>query len=337
MTQDAAGTLEGRVREYLRERGLEPRTDRVTALTPDASTRRYMRVTLTDGGSIVLAVYPDAMTYADMPFSGVAALLGRMALPIPAVLGHSDPLGIVALEDLGDVTLQAHLTHAGPVERLARYREAIGLITQIQQRGAEFAGEPYPPYGLAFDREKLTWELDFFLTHFLEAYRRAAIPPAARERFAHEWRAIADELAAEPRVVCHRDFHSRNLMVHDGRLYIIDFQDARLGPDTYDLVSLLRDAYVEIGDEEREGLIDGFVARRAQPVVNGFRRRFDLMSVQRNLKALGTFGYQATARSNATYIPYMDRTLRYVRTTIHAHERFAGLRDLLAEHLTELR
>ena len=101
-------------------------------------------------------------------------------------------------------------------------------------------------------------------------------------------------------MLCHRDYHSRNLMLRDGRLYIIDFQDARLGPDTYDLVSLLRDSYVDLPEQVVDELIAYFLALqgRSGGRARTFRRRFDLMALQRNLKALGTFGYQTTARGN---------------------------------------
>jgi hypothetical protein len=137
-------------------------------------------------------------------------------------------------------------------------------------------------------------------------------------------------------VLCHRDYHSRNLMLSDGRLYIIDFQDARMGPDTYDLVSLLRDSYVDVPDRELDDLIAYFLALKGCTDAVEFRRRFDLMALQRNLKALGTFGYQTIARRNAVYIQYMPRTLRYVRTNLEKYPRFARLRELLAPHVDEL-
>jgi aminoglycoside/choline kinase family phosphotransferase len=145
------------------------------------------------------------------------------------------------------------------------------------------------------------------------------------------------ELAAEPRVLCHRDYHSRNLMLHDGSLYIIDFQDARMGPDTYDLASLLRDSYVDISDRDLEELIAYFLALKGLADATEFRRRFDLMSLQRNLKALGTFGYQTTTRRNPVYIQYIPRTLNYARMTLEKYPRFARLRELLARHIDELR
>jgi hypothetical protein len=260
-----------------------------------------------------------------------------MPVPVPRILGHSDPLGIIALQDLGDVTLQAHLGAASPAEHAALYREAVGLIETMQRRGAELADATYIPYGIAFDVDKLTWELQFFTKHFLEAYRGAVIGAAAREALAAEYAVIAEELASEPRVLCHRDYHSRNLMLHNGSLYIIDFQDARMGPDTYDLASLLRDSYVDISERELEELIAYFIALKGVTDAAEFRRRFDLMSLQRNLKALGTFGYQTTTRRNPVYIQYIPRTLNYARMTLEKYPRFARLKELLASHVDELR
>jgi aminoglycoside/choline kinase family phosphotransferase len=146
------------------------------------------------------------------------------------------------------------------------------------------------------------------------------------------------ELAAEPRVLCHRDYHSRNLMLRDDTLRIIDFQDARLGPDTYDLVSLLRDSYVDLPWPVVDDLIAYFLALQGRAAESAeFRRRFDLMALQRNLKALGTFGHQTTARANPVYIQYMPRTLNYVRENLRRYPRFGRLAELLSAHLPELK
>ena len=149
---------------------------------------------------------------------------------------------------------------------------------------------------------------------------------------------MIEELAAEPRVLCHRDYHSRNLMYHEDRLYIIDFQDARMGPDTYDLVSLLRDSYVDLPEQTVNDLLAYFLALKGGTGrEEAFRERFAVMALQRNLKALGTFGYQTTARRNPVYIQYIPRTLRYVRDNLEAHARFSRLRDVLAAHVEEFR
>ena len=140
-------------------------------------------------------------------------------------------------------------------------------------------------------------------------------------------------------MLCHRDYHSRNLMLHADSLYIIDFQDARMGPDTYDLASLLRDSYVDLIDRDVDDLIAYFLALKGPTHGSDleFRRRFDLMAVQRNLKALGTFGYQTMTRRNTVYIQYMPRTLHYARANLEKYPRFGRLRELLAEPIEELR
>ncbi len=273
-----------------------------------------------------------------MSFVNVARLLQQMPTPIPALLGHAEDLGVLALEDLGDVTLQAHLGAVTPAEHAARYRQAVALIATMQKRGAELADPTYLPYGIAFDEEKLTWELDFFTKHFIEAYRGIVIGADARDDLRREFRIMIEELAAEPRVLCHRDYHSRNLMLHQDQLFIIDFQDARMGPDTYDLVSLLRDSYVDLPEQTVDELIAYFLALKGLTGTQAeFRRRFDLMALQRNLKALGTFGYQTTARRNPVYIQYIPRTLRYVRTNLAQLPQFSRLRNLLAAYVDEFK
>ena len=330
--------LGDRIEQYLNESGLAGRDARIVPLTGDASDRKYFRIQAADGLSIVLALHAGPIEFEALPFANVADLMQQVPLPVPVILGHSDALGIVALQDLGDLTLQAHLGAAPATEHAALYRQAVAFIELLQRRGAELASHRYLPYRVAFDVEKLTWELDYFTRHFVEGYRGASLGAADRAALADEWRAIAEELAAEPRVLCHRDYHSRNLMLRDDSLYIIDFQDARMGPDTYDLVSLLRDSYVDISERDLAEFIAYFMALKhgGADADEEFRRRFDLMALQRNLKALGTFGYQTMTRRNPVYIQYMPRTLRYARTNLEKYARFARLRELLAQHIEEL-
>src|SRR6185369_14199617 len=274
-----------RIQGYLDRTGLSAVNPRVMPLTPDASDRRYFRVLLPGSPSIVLSLYSSPFDVTKLPFVNVATLMARMPVPIPAVLGHADDLGVLALQDLGDVTLQAHLGAASPAHHAALYRQAVALIATLQRRGAELASPEFLPYGIAFDVEKLTWELDFFTKNFLEAYRGVTLADDQRQALREEFAVIVRELAAEPPVLCHRDYHSRNLMLHESQLFIIDFQDARMGPDTYDLVSLLRDSYVDLPEQTVDELLAYFLALKGVTGHDpGFRRRFDVMALQRNLK-----------------------------------------------------
>jgi hypothetical protein len=345
-------SLDARVPEgilqYLERTGRTESTATVVPLTGDASDRRYFRLIEQDGcSSLVLALHAMPFEYETLPFVNVARLLREVPLPVPTIVDQAGDLGLLVLQDLGDVTVQAHLGAAPAIEHAAVYREAVGFIEALQRRGQELASSAYLPYTIAFDVDKLTWELEFFVKHFVEAYRGVTIPPAEREALRAEWKPVVEELAAEPRVLCHRDYHSRNLMRRGGQLYIIDFQDARMGPDTYDLASLLRDSYVDLTEETVDELIASFLALKGKHGANhetasgayeqDFRRRFDLMSLQRNLKALGTFGYQTTTRGNPVYRQYMPRTLRHARANLVRYRRFGRLQELLAGYVEELR
>jgi len=337
--------LDPRISQFLSESGLGARGAKVLPLTGDASDRRYFRVLLRSEPSQVLAMHTGPIDFDTLPFVNVARLLAKMPVPVPRILSHSNELGVILLEDLGDVTLQAHVGAASPAQHAALYRQAVSFIEVLQRRGRELESKEFLPYGIAFDVEKLTWELTFFTKHFLEGYRGATLASSSRDALMREYAAIVQELASEPRVLCHRDYHSRNLMLHDDSLFIIDFQDARMGPDTYDLVSLLRDSYVDFTEAQVEELIAFFLALRgayrgrsaSAAEQQEFRRRFDLMALQRNLKALGTFGFQTLNRGNTVYIQYIPRTLNYARANLAKYPRFARLRELLAEHLEEVR
>jgi aminoglycoside/choline kinase family phosphotransferase len=321
--------MEPRLEQYLAEQHLSGRTLKVVPLTGDASDRRYFRVLLKNSTPIVLALHAGPIDYDAMPFVRIARLLSEVPVPVPKILHYSNPLGVLGLEDLGDVTLQAHLGAATPAEHAALYRQAVTFIARMQQRGEALRADAYPPYRIAFDAEKLTWELEFFVKHYLLGYKGVGATDAERDALRSEWSMIVEELSSEPRVLCHRDYHSRNLMLHNGSLYIIDFQDARMGPDTYDLVSLLRDSYVDLTPQQVDELIAFFLALKGGADEAEFRRRFDLMALQRNLKALGTFGYMTTSRNNTVYIQYIPRTVAYVKANLAKYPRFERLQSLL--------
>src|SRR5688572_8737052 len=185
--------MDPRLSEYLEQQGLAPHTAQVVPLTGDASDRRYFRVMLKDQRPIVLALHQGPIEFATMPFVSVARLLAAVPLPVPAILHHSDRLGVLGLEDRGDVTLQADLGATKAAAPAGLYRQAVTRIARMQQRGEELRSDDYPPYRIAFDVEKLTWELEFFVKHYLLAYRAAQLPEKTRDALRQEWSAIATE------------------------------------------------------------------------------------------------------------------------------------------------
>ena len=327
-------TPEHRVSTYL-QRNDQVDDTQVTRLHGDASSRAYFRISRRRERPIVLVVHPGPFASEALPQLTVGTVFTRLGITIPTVLDHAGDLGVLAVEDLGDETLQDWLAASGE-DPTPLYREAINIIATLQQCGKTLATETGPPFDIAFDVSKLHWELAFFQSEFLGAHRRVILNNATATALDREFHIIAEELAAEPRVLCHRDYHSRNLMVRDGRLVVIDFQDARMGPATYDLVSLLRDCYVDLDPTLVTTMTTAFLTAVPAAYTSDFQQRFDLMSVQRHLKALGTFGHQITVADRPEFAPSLLRTLDYLRQTLHEYARFGRLLELLSPHLPEL-
>jgi len=329
-------TPDARVAAFVADRfGASGDAANVIPLSGDASTRRYYRL-VHEGVPSVVSLYPEPFAADELSFLVVRNLMAGWGVPVPEVLDVEPSLGIVLLEDLGDLTLQEALRGATPARRTELYRQALDQLVVLQREAAR-APQRAGCFQIAFDFEKLSWEMHFFWKHFLEGYRKHDLSVEDRASISDGFHRLCSEIASWPRVLTHRDFHSRNLMCHRDELFWIDFQDARMGPATYDLASLLRDSYVELDEE--------FVADRAeefrQRAVPGetrdtFLRRFELMSVQRNLKALGTFGYMGSVRGSRVYLPYIPRTLDHLRRNLARYPELAGLRRALARHLEEL-
>lgn len=325
------------VRRFLKDRAGAPAGGaRIEAMAGDASTRRYFRVHGA-GGTTVIALYPEPFDAATSPFVVVHGLLAGWGVPVPRILEADGARGVVWLEDLGDETLQTQVAGVDPNGLRDFYRQALDQLVRLQREAAQ-GSLGASCFHIAFDFEKLSWELHFFWKHFLEAFRGADLSVEDRASVADGFHRLAAEIASWPRVLCHRDFHSRNLMAHGGRLVWIDFQDARMGPATYDLASLLRDSYVDLPEEFVAERVEEF-RQRAVPGESRdtFQRRFELMSIQRNLKALGTFGYMSTQRGSDVYLPYVPRTLANARRNLVRHPELSGLHRALARHLEELR
>ncbi len=292
----------------------------VEPLTGDASDRRYFRVRGARG-RVVLAVHAVAFDPASLSTIDATRLFTAAGLPVPAILDVDPARGVLRLEDLGDVRLQDALATADPARRLAWYREAVGLAVAVQHASALATRGGYQAGRLAFDTEKLGFEVRFFLEHYVAGMRRGVLPADLEREFRAELDRLVAWLASRPRVLTHRDYHARNLMVvrrkhargpaDDLALAIIDHQDARMGPVTYDLASLVYDPYVALSPAEVEACLEAFVASADDP---GAARRvvaeeLPRMALQRLLKAVGTYAYQTAVRGTDVYRPYIAPAL----------------------------
>jgi aminoglycoside/choline kinase family phosphotransferase len=321
--------------------GQNSKNTSIVALTPDASTRNYFRISWQKRHAIA-AVYPDPFDPHFHPYLDVTRLFVAGSIPVPEIYAVDGELGIIVQEDLGDRQL-FRLYDEATKEETEDYKEvAVNLIAQIQKATElAFARESIASR-LAFDEAKLSWELDFFVEHFFGSLRKEVLRHAEVAELKAELNDVSAELAARPRVLCHRDFHAANLMVDAGnRLRVIDHQDARLGPVTYDLVSFLMDrrseppslaelrAYRLLLLEGRRRL--GLAALDPDEVAQEFR----LMTIQRGLKAIGTFSYQtAVCNRAASYEHFIQPTLSIVLQAADWLDRFPVLRRMIRERKT---
>jgi aminoglycoside/choline kinase family phosphotransferase len=290
---------------------------RLEEIAGDASSRRFYRATSGKKAG-VLVVHPEPLTTGAPLFSN-HRVLKSIGAPVPGILARDPAHGLILMEDLGDVTLQKHLAGAGPRRRAAEasrmYRQACDLIILLHRKGAKALKPQDFAATCALDRERFLFELDHFHRHFILGHRQMAPAPADDAMLRAFYADLAETCDRLPRVYCHRDFQSRNLMVLRGRLGLIDFQDARMGPYTYDAASLLRDSSLDLDP----GMVDEMLVhlgRALEVAPDELRRDFDLMALQRNIKDLGTFGYMATVRGRREYLAYVPRTVRYVRNTL---------------------
>jgi len=296
------------------------------ALTPDASTRKYYRVARSADpqGTHIISLYATPFNPQDNSYLDVTKLFEEVGLPVPRIIGVAGTEGIILQEDLGDESLSGWLIEAAGRGDEAgvdqKLRRAIDLIVEIQAATPMAYDMNSVASRLAFDVDKLSWELNYFFDHFFGSYRRIEMDESEAGAIRRDLTEIATELASRPRTLTHRDYHGMNLMVDPrGDLRIIDHQDARMGPATYDLVPLLVERLLEPADESWVASYQHYYlesrARAGLPGIaaDELRYEFDLMTIQRQLKAMGTFSYQtAVVGRGVVYEKYIDPARRTV-------------------------
>ncbi len=312
------------------------------ALTPDASTREYFRIPW-GRKHAVACVYPEPFDPEFHPYLDVTRLFRDVGLPVPEVLAIDGATGIIIQEDLGDVQLQSVLEHSTDEEYESYQERAISLIADIQAATTKAFEMKSIACRLAFDEAKLAWELKFFMEHYFGSLCNESLTHGEAAELKVEMNDIAAELAARPRVLCHRDYHAANLMVDKhNKLRILDHQDARMGPASYDLVSLLLDRQLEMPSlaEIRAHRLFLLEERRLRGLEDldpdDFAREFRLMTIQRGLKAIGTFSYQtAVCGRGTTYERYIGPTFRTVVQAAEWLGRFPAIQNAIKQRLKE--
>ncbi len=303
----------------------------------DASTRRYYRI-LTQGGESLICMVMESFTEhgEQLPFLAVQKHLVKNGILVPRVLDFDATQGFILLEDLGDVTLlRALQTVDEATTEFCWFDRALKAIAEMHARTGPGFGPDLPGFHQRFDVDKLMWEINFTIEHFYQKHLNRSIPDFEMSVIKKGFERICTELQSEHFVFTHRDYHSRNLMVKDQTLYMIDFQDARMGPPQYDVASLLRDSYYQLSETQVSALLDRYIHHRntlhPHSILdrNQFVRNFDLMSVQRNFKAIGSFASFLNRRGNPAYLKFIGNTFENIRRNLLKYPEFKELREVL--------
>lgn len=292
--------------------------------------------------SAVLMINPEPLS-ACSPLLTNHRILETIRAPVPKILAIDEPSGSILYKDFGDLTLQKRLVPAvlrggrsgkrsgpAPIGIWRRfYLQAIDLIVLLQSKGVAAMRKDDFAARHALDKERFLFELDHFHRHFVRGLRRFR-PSQPDEALLRSFYAdLAGACDAMPRVYCHRDYMSRNLMVVRGGLGLIDYQDARMGPYTYDPASLLRDSSLLFEEDFVQEMV-GCVAERLDQGIEEFRLDFDIVGLERNIKELGTFAYLATERGMTGYLEFVPGAAASVRRTMRrypAYDRIYSIFD----------
>jgi len=284
-------------------------------LAGDGSDRCYYRLSSSELTATLVLMQlsgsdAEALKNGGYDWIRIATILEQYQIPVPKVAAQLPDHAALIIEDYGDRMLEgqvfgyAALQDWDPVFRL--YSGCVAILSR-------YLAIPRNPEAIwcqrQFDEERFVWELNFFMSKY-------GVPVAGFELSAKEEGLLQKDIVALSRFLSqrshffvHRDFHSRNVMVHDGRLAILDFQDARLGPPSYDLVSLCFDSYVPFSATQRKQLLEQalnlFESEHGSKLAQMIREEWKPMLLQRQLKAIGSFGFLTLDKNRGDYLKYV--------------------------------
>ncbi|MGZ3723588.1 MAG: aminoglycoside phosphotransferase family protein [Bdellovibrionales bacterium] len=306
-------------------------------LAGDASTRKYYRIVFENQSRVLMSwdPFPDPVNY---PFLNVLQHFAAVDVRVPKVEAFSAELGVVLLEDLGDLTLERKFwENQDQKTALPYYSQSVDEIIKIHFLASKPTSKPSICQQIAFDTAKFMWEMNYAREHFLEKVGGIQLSDKDAKTLQDEFLKVCDTLDKQPKFVCHRDYHSRNLMLKLGRIYVIDFQDARLGPVQYDLVSLVHDSYVNLSAESIDAIKTDYKNKATQNGPKGvirpdFDEIFKLQVIQRCFKACGSFSSFFNARNDTRYLKYIKSTAQLVARTLEEEGSLPLFTKLLTQH-----
>lgn len=315
-------------------RALKSPAFKIYSLAGDASNRRYYRVVLDHNSWVLMRWEPfDPKNY---PFLSVLEHFAKNKVRVPKVVHMSPEEGLVLLEDLGDLTLERKFWEKQDQDAaIDFYKMAMDELIKIHYPATEDKSD-CTAFKVQFDTEKLLWEMNYGKDNLLAGALKFNFTDRLNKELGEVFTDICQKIHKEPKRIAHRDYHSRNLMIKLDEMIVIDFQDARMGAIQYDLVSLLKDSYVDMTNEMANSLLDYYL-EKAKPFLpkNFSRDHFDeiyeLQSIQRCFKACGSFASFLQLRNDRRYLKYLSGTLRRVMKSLTEFPEYKVFTDVLID------
>lgn len=309
--------------------------ENIEKLTGDASTRKYYRITTSTRSYVACLDNPTVDPNDEPAFLKLQKVLHSENVRVPLILDKDLGTGYILEEDLGDVTFLKDIAQISTkAEEFHFYKKAIDLMAAIHNvEVKKYKNEAFA--ALAFDTEKLFSEMEFTKKYFLKMYLGLDVTTPAIEALYKKLYDMCYMISNEPRVLVHRDYHSRNLMIKGGEQIVIDFQDARMGTPLYDLVSLLEDCYYQLDRVNKDELINYYFNQYFKKIdpsksFQQFMYLYDMMAIQRVFKAIGSFAYIYADRKDLRYVKYIGYAFEKVRAIMLSHDDFSKERKILS-------
>lgn len=334
MVSDLSNPISKNIEQWVQEKIQSSDEFSIYQLAGDASARKYYRIIA--GEKTWILMFWEPFNEANYPFLSVQKHFKLASVYVPNILAVNGQLGVLLQEDLGDLTLERkYLENTNEKLSKAFYQQAVDEIIKIHDHASVLKNQTSATE-IMFDTAKFMWEMNYAKEHLITGLldfkmdeRKSA---ALNKVFTH----FCERLHQEPKVICHRDYHSRNIMIKLGQVYVIDFQDARLGPVQYDLVSLFKDSYVELTDDYSHSLMNYYfensnLKKSKNFSLEKFNTMYELQSVQRCLKACGSFASFMNTRQDKRYLKYLPNTLKKVARSLSHFPEYQVLMEILIE------
>lgn len=307
----------------------------ITQLAGDASARRYYRV-IQDEKTYVLMSW-EPFEKENYPFLSVQRQFAHCYVQVPEIIGVGEKLGVLLQEDLGDLTLERKFWENARQEASEDfYIKTLDELIKVHDH-ATVSEVKSTANITVFDTAKFMWEMNYAKDNLLLGLLKLNLSEPVLAELDKAFLSFCTELASKPKVICHRDFHSRNVMIKRNKVYLIDFQDARLGPAQYDLVSLFKDSYVDMNDDYSQRLmnyyLDNSKIRKNNPQFSEeeFYKTYEVQSLQRCFKACGSFASFMNLRGDKRYLKYLTPTLKRVLKALSYFPEYSILNRILID------